>query len=41
MLLLLADKIIMIKTWAQVQENIKELKECHKEHLQIVRKAEE
>jgi len=26
---------------AKVQENIKELKECHKEHLQIVRKAEE
>lgn len=26
---------------AKVQENMKELKECNKEHLQIVRKAEE
>ena len=29
------------KMWMQVQENAKELKECSKDHLQIVRKAEE
>ena len=29
------------KMWMQVQENAKELKECSKDHLQIVKKAEE
>ena len=29
------------KKWMQVKENAKELKECSKDHLQIVKKAEE
>ena len=27
--------------WKQVQKNMKELKKCNKDHLQIAKKAEE